>query len=229
MKKMKNQYTGKALRYGALALSAALAWQVMSPSMTHFIGAMAEEDSRLSKIYGILSDNVGDPETAQDYYEMANISIGKGEYETALQQLETARRLLMTVETAETGEQTEVGGENAAEQPELRDAATLSDDERTLLADICLKTASVYILTDKLDEAQTALDETLEFNPDTVQALILRAQLENSVRNEAIERFASAVPCAEMVEIPGVKHEIYRCKNSDLLPYFTRIFEFLGL
>lgn len=59
--------------------------------------------------------------------------------------------------------------------------------------------------------------------------LILRAQLENSVRNEAIERFASAVPCAEMVEIPGVKHEIYRCKNSDLLPYFTRIFEFLGL
>ena len=59
--------------------------------------------------------------------------------------------------------------------------------------------------------------------------LILRAQLENCVRNEAIERFASAVPCAEMVEIPGVKHEIYRCKNSDLLPYFTRIFEFLGL
>ena len=57
----------------------------------------------------------------------------------------------------------------------------------------------------------------------------LRAQLENCVRNEAIERFASAVPCAEMVEIPGVKHEIYRCKNSDLLPYFTRIFEFLGL
>lgn len=177
MKKMKNQYTGKALRYGALALSAALAWQVMSPSMTHFIGAMAEEDSRLSKIYGILSDNVGDPETAQDYYEMANISIGKGEYETALQQLETARRLLMTVETAEMGEQTEVGDEEAAKQPELRDAATLSDEERTLLADICLKTASVYILTDKLDEAQTALDETLEFNPDTVQALILRAQL----------------------------------------------------
>lgn len=59
--------------------------------------------------------------------------------------------------------------------------------------------------------------------------LILRAQLESSVRNEAIERFANAVSCAEMVEIPGVKHEIYRCKNADLLPYFTRIFEFLQL
>lgn len=176
MKKLKleNRYAKRTLRFAALVLSVALVWQVLTPSITHLIGAMSEEDARLSKIYEILSENVGDPETAQDYYELANISIGKGEYEAALQNLETARRFLMTDETAE---QTEVGKENATESSAERSIESLSDDEHALLADICLKIASVYILTDKLDEAQAALDDALEIAPDTAQALMLRAQL----------------------------------------------------
>ncbi len=181
MKKLKNRYTRKALRVAALVLSAALAWQVLTPSIVNFIGARSEEDARLSKIYGILSENIGDPETAQDYYDMANISIGKGEYENALLQLESARRLLTTTENATEA----TAGEEAATESEVRSLESLTDDERALLANICLKAASVYILTDKLGEAQAALDDALEIAPDTVQALMLRAQLNIEKRDYA--------------------------------------------
>lgn len=189
MKKLKNQYAEKAMRCGALALAAVLTWQVVVPSVTHVISAAAEENGRLSKIYGILSETVGEPETAQDYYEIANISIGKGEYETALRQLETARRLLLTDETAESAKQTEVGRENAEEQTAEKDIKSLADEERALLANIELKIASVYILTDQLGEAQTALDDAIETDPNAEQALILRAQL-NIEQQDYVEAIA---------------------------------------
>lgn len=189
MKKLKNQYAEKAMRCGALALTVVLTWQVVVPSVTHVISAVAEEDGRLSKIYGILSETVGEPETAQDYYEIANISIGKGEYETALQQLETARRLLLTDEAAESAKQTEVGCENAEEKTAEKDMGSLADEERALLANIELKIASVYILTDQLSEAQTALDDAIETDPNAEQALILRAQL-NIEQQDYVEAIA---------------------------------------
>lgn len=189
MKKLKNQYAEKAMRCGALALAVVLTWQVVVPSVTHVISAAAEEDGRLYKIYGILSETVGEPETAQDYYEIANISIGKGEYETALQQLETARRLLLTDEAAESAKQTEVGCENAEEKTAEKDMGSLADEERALLANIELKIASVYILTDQLSEAQTALDDAIETDPNAEQALILRAQL-NIEQQDYVEAIA---------------------------------------
>lgn len=189
MKKLKNQYAEKAMRCGALALTVVLTWQVVVPSVTHVISAAAEEDGRLYKIYGILSETVGEPETAQDYYEIANISIGKGEYETALQQLETARRLLLTDEAAESAKQTEVGCENAEEKTAEKDMGSLADEERALLANIELKIASVYILTDQLSEAQTALDDAIETDPNAEQALILRAQL-NIEQQDYVEAIA---------------------------------------
>lgn len=163
--------TGKLLRAGAFVLTGVLAWQVITPPMARVIGALAEENATLSKIYGILSDSLGAPETAQDYYELANISIGKGEYENAIQQLNTARSLLLTAETES------LDAENPEEQTEVGEALPLSEEDTQLLAEIWLKTASVYILTGSLEDAQNALNEALELDPAAMQALLLRAQL----------------------------------------------------
>lgn len=91
-------------------------------------------------------------DTAQGYYDLAGEAIGEGDYETALTRLAAARALLE-------------GGE---EQPE---------EDRQLLAQLWLTTASLYVLTGDLAQAQTALTRTLEADPEQEQALLLRAQL----------------------------------------------------
>lgn len=198
MMEKKNRNNKKVLRCAAFVLSAALTWQVAAPSMTSFVTAMSEADDRLSRIYEILSENVGTPETAEDYYEMANISIGQGEYETALEHLLTAQLLIVGEQTEETleqtdeqKEQTKVENTNTEMQINATAVENLSEDERALLADVCLKIASVYILTDKLDAAQTALDDVLLIDPDAAQALMLRAQLN-------IEKMDYAAAVADM-------------------------------
>lgn len=92
-------------------------------------------------------------QTAQDYYDLASQAIADGDYEIALTQLEAARVLL------ESGEE------------------TLSEENRQLLAQLWLTTASLYVLTGDLEQAQTALTRTLDAEPDQEQALLLRAQL----------------------------------------------------
>lgn len=136
---------GKVLRASALALAVVLIWQIASPSMLYVVGALAEEGSALSKIYGLLSESAGEPTTAEDYYEQANISIGQRAYDKALGELETARGL---------------AGENG-----------------TLLAELWLKTASVYILNGRMEDAEIALDESLKLNEASSQGLLLRAQI----------------------------------------------------
>lgn len=174
--------SGKLLRAGAFILAGVLAWQVITPPMARVIGALAEENATLSKIYGILSDSLGELETAQDYYEAANISIGKGEYENALQQLKAARSLLTTAEADH------LDAADSQEQTKVEKMQALSEEDTQLLAEIWLKTASVYILTGSLEDAQTALNEALEMDSTSAQALLLRAQLciENADYDAAI-------------------------------------------
>ncbi len=57
--------------------------------------------------------------------------------------------------------------------------------------------------------------------------LLLRAQHDSFVLPKALDDFESAVPCARLVDIPNVKHEIYRSPNECLLPYLKQIFTFL--
>lgn len=59
--------------------------------------------------------------------------------------------------------------------------------------------------------------------------LVLRAQLDTLVLPGGQDAFVRGVPCAHLEEIPGVKHEIYRSRNDQLLPYLTRIFSFLEI
>lgn len=169
---------GKMLRFVAFLLAIALAWQVITPPVARVISAMAAGNDPLSKIYNILSDNVGEPETAQDYYELATISIGKGEYENALQQLETARDMLNINNSENANGQTEVDA-NKEKQTEVENTQSgiSEDNDNQLLSEIWLKTASVYVLMGKYDDAQNALNETLLIDPDASQALLLRGQL----------------------------------------------------
>ena len=58
-------------------------------------------------------------------------------------------------------------------------------------------------------------------------ALVIRAELDDLVRPDGQDAFVRGVPCARLVTIWGVKHEIYRSKHDQLLPYLEPIFRFL--
>lgn len=136
----------QALRVLAFSLALVMIWQIASPSALRVIAALAEEGSPLSTIYGLLSDNAGEPETAQDYYELANISIGQRQYEKGLSELETARSLA-------------------------------DPQDVVFIGELWLKTASVLALLGRMDESKAALDEAIACDPQSAQALILRAQM----------------------------------------------------
>lgn len=134
------------LRIVAMVLVVTLVLPLVSPSVMGVVSVMAESNPALAKIYGLLGDNAGEPETYVDYCELANIAIGKRSYEEALGHLETARSL--------------------AEK-----------EDPAILAEMYLKSASVYVITAQLDKAQQALDEAIRLDGSSAQARLLRAQL----------------------------------------------------
>lgn len=159
---------GKALRMMALSLAVVMVWQIVSPSMLRVIGALAEEGSALSRIYGILSENISEPTTAQDYYELANISIGQRAYDKALGELEEARKLA-------------------------------GQEDKALLAELHLKSASVYVITAQRDKARQHLNEAVALDGKYAQARMLRAQLaiedgDSAAAAEDLKAYVEAVP-----------------------------------
>lgn len=52
-----------------------------------YASGLAEGDP-LSRIYSLLQDEIKDPQSYDDYYQLASIAIGKGEYDTALEHLD---------------------------------------------------------------------------------------------------------------------------------------------
>lgn len=56
--------------------------------------------------------------------------------------------------------------------------------------------------------------------------LVFRAEHDFSVDPDAMAKFVAAVPCAQLVDVPNVRHEIYRSPNADLLPYLEKVFAF---
>ncbi len=57
------------------------------------IARVFAENDPLSRIYSILQGEMGEPETFEDYFQLANIAIGKGEYEDALAYLDKCAEL----------------------------------------------------------------------------------------------------------------------------------------
>ena len=78
------------LRTVAMTLAVILLATTITPSLEK---VFAEGEDQLARIYAMLSNTLENPETSEDYYELANIAIGRQEYETALEHLEKAREL----------------------------------------------------------------------------------------------------------------------------------------
>ena len=57
-----------------------------------YASGLAEGDP-LSRIYSLLQDEIKDPQSYDDYYQLASIAIGKGEYDTALEHLDRCMTL----------------------------------------------------------------------------------------------------------------------------------------
>ncbi|MBQ8654998.1 MAG: tetratricopeptide repeat protein [Clostridia bacterium] len=142
----------RSLRIMAVVLALMIVVQALSPVAFQAITALAEND-KLNQIYGALSDSVGEPETVQDYSDLANIEIGRRNYDKALEYLEAARGLCS------------------------------EESDQALLGELWLRSASVLVVTGKIDEARTALDQALRFNPESADALLIRAQLAMEEKN----------------------------------------------
>ncbi len=61
-----------------------------------------------------------------------------------------------------------------------------------------------------------------------VPILLLQAGEDTMVKNAAQDAFAAAVPTCTLIRIPGIKHELYMTDSDVLIPYWERIFKFLG-
>lgn len=130
----------------ALILVVVLIFPIVSPSLVQLVSVIAEENPALSRIYGMLADTIDEPETSDDYYELANIAIGQNELDKALEHLEKARELA-------------------------------DPENKVLISEMWLKSASVYALKNDYESALPCLNSAIEINPAASQALLLRAQI----------------------------------------------------
>ena len=61
-----------------------------------------------------------------------------------------------------------------------------------------------------------------------IPVLLLQAGRDTAVSNEAQDRFIAALSQGTKTVFPDAKHELYRCGNDILLPYYRAIFGFLA-
>ena len=175
-------------------------------SISRLAAVLAEEDP-LSRIYSILQDEIDEPQTYDDYYQLASIAIGQGDYEEALGYLDECEKLA-----------------------DAADSAAMSD--------LALRKASLYMLTQDLAAALSSLEDALEYDPDSSQALLLQAQIgltqgdygaaasgleaylglvpdDAAVRQdlaqvyEALGRYADAAACYEAIYAQYPQQDVY--------------------
>ena len=61
-----------------------------------------------------------------------------------------------------------------------------------------------------------------------VPVLLLQAGRDAYVRNDVQELFAARVPSCELVRYPELRHELYISDLREQVPYWEKIFAFLG-
>lgn len=164
-------------------------------AISQFAAVLAEEDP-LSRIYSILQDEIDEPQTYDDYYQLANIAIGQGNYEEALGYLDKC-------------------------------SALADESDGALMADLMLRKASLYMLMQNYDDALAALESALEYNPESSQALLLRAQIELAQQSylpaaRDLESYLALVPddaavrqdLAQIYEVLGRYAEAAECYEA---------------
>ncbi len=83
------------LRTIAAILALVMVYSVVNSQgdlLPRIVRAFAEDDP-LSRIYSLLQGQIEDPKTYDEYYELATIAIGKGEYDAALSHLDDCEKL----------------------------------------------------------------------------------------------------------------------------------------
>jgi len=191
----------KSLRAIALIVTFTLIVTTIVPSITQFLGVSAEESDPLTRIYGMLSGTIEDPQTAEEYYELANIAIGQKDFEAALGHLETARGL--TEDAALTGELWlktatvyALTGDYESAKPALTSALESDPESEQAM----LLQAQILISESDFAAAAVTLEKYAELVPTDVNTLLTLAQL-----YETMSRFAEAR--AVYQEIYGVQPE----------------------
>ena len=61
-----------------------------------------------------------------------------------------------------------------------------------------------------------------------IPVLLCQAGADTVVKNASQELFASRTPSCELYRVPGMKHELYMTDSPVLIPYWEKIFAFLG-
>ncbi len=61
-----------------------------------------------------------------------------------------------------------------------------------------------------------------------IPVLLCQAGADTVVKNESQDVFASRVPTCELYRVPGMKHELYMTDSDVLIPYWEKVFGFLG-
>ena len=62
----------------------------------------------------------------------------------------------------------------------------------------------------------------------SIPVLLIQAGNDTVVKNESQELFVSRTKGCEFYKIPGMKHELYMTDSEVLIPYWERVFSFLG-
>ena len=61
-----------------------------------------------------------------------------------------------------------------------------------------------------------------------IPVLLCQAGNDTVVKNASQDLFASRTPSCELYRVPGMKHELYMTDSPVLIPYWEKVFEFLG-
>lgn len=61
-----------------------------------------------------------------------------------------------------------------------------------------------------------------------IPVLLMQAEKDTLVKNEAQDLFAARVKNCELCRIPGMKHELYMTDSPVQIPYWEKVFSFLG-
>jgi len=204
------------LRIISLALVITLLCSVVATrfdEISRFVSVIAEDDP-LSRIYSILQGEISEPKTYDDYYQLASIAIGKGEYEQALEHLEKCAEL---AEEGDTAALTDLSLKKASlymlmqdydsALPALESALSLDPASSQAL----LLRAQIELDREEFLPAARDMESYLELVPEDVSLRATLAQV-----YEQLGRFVDASECYEAIyalrpEDPSYRLNALRC------------------
>ena len=167
-----------------------MAMMLGATTLTNVVGFYAEGEDPLSRIYGMLSQTVENPETAAEFTERAEIEIGQQNYDSALEDLEKARELtdetdidaLCTLWLRSASVHFLSGA--YADARECVDSALACNPDS---AQAQLFSAQLYLTDGDSESAVTALEKYVALSPEDLSTRETLAQL-----YEEVERYSDA-------------------------------------